>query len=53
LAVAIEQFRDYIMQETLATELGFEVIPGAEPIEIKVGDYPATLCVKVSATAPE
>ena len=29
-AAAVEQFRDYIMRETLATELGFEAIPGVE-----------------------
>ena len=33
LRAAVEQFRDYIMQETLATELGFDAIPGVEADE--------------------
>ena len=47
LRAAVEQFHDYIMQETLAIQLGFEAIPGVEPAEIKVGDFAATLYVKV------
>jgi isoleucyl-tRNA synthetase len=47
LQAAIEQFRDYIMQETLATELGFDEIPGVEPTDIEVAGHNAKLYVKV------
>ena len=47
LQAAVGQFRDYIMQETLATELGFDEIPGAEPTDIEVGEHCAKLYVKV------
>ena len=47
LRAAVEQFRDYIMQETLAMELGFEKIVGAEPVEVKVGEYTAQLWLSV------
>jgi isoleucyl-tRNA synthetase len=47
---AVEQFREYVQRETLAVELTFEPISGAEPEELKVGDYPATLYVAVVGT---
>ena len=33
LRAAIEQFRDYIMTETLAVSIGFEPLAGVEPVE--------------------
>ncbi len=47
LRAAIEQFADYVKAETLAVEITFAPIAGAEPVEIKVGGQPATLYVKV------
>ena len=47
LRAAIEQFRDYVMTETLAVTISFEPIPGAEPAEVEIGDYRAALFVKV------
>jgi len=48
LQAAIEQFRDYIRGETLAVELDRAALTGAESVEIKVGDIPLTLFVKVA-----
>ena len=47
LRAAIEQFRDYIMAETLAVSITFEPIPGVEPVEVEIGDYRAELYVRV------
>jgi isoleucyl-tRNA synthetase len=47
LRAAIEQFRQYIMGETLATRLDFSPIDGAETVAVKVGEFPATLHVRV------
>ncbi len=49
LRAAIEQFRDYIQGETLAVALHFDAIPGVEPVEVKVDEFPAVLYVKVAA----
>ena len=48
LQTAIEQFRDYIRGETLAVKLDRAALAGAESVEIKVGDDPLTLYVKVT-----
>jgi isoleucyl-tRNA synthetase len=47
LRSAIAQFSDYIRGETLALELKPEALPGAEPVDLKVGDFAATLFVEV------
>ena len=51
LRAAIEQFRDYIMTETLAVSIGFEPLAGVEPVEVEIdveiGDYRATLFVRI------
>jgi isoleucyl-tRNA synthetase len=47
LKAAIEQFRDYIMQETLATQLQFVELSGVEPVEVNVGEHRLALYVKV------
>jgi isoleucyl-tRNA synthetase len=47
LRAAIEQFRDYILSETLAVELRLEAIPGAEAVEVRVGEYTVTLYIRV------
>ena len=49
LRAAVEQFREYIQAETLAVELGFEAIPGAEPVELKLAGHRLMLYVKVVA----
>jgi isoleucyl-tRNA synthetase len=51
LRAAIEQFRDYIMAETLAVSITFESIPGVEPVNIEIGDSSAQLFVKIVPTA--
>ncbi len=47
LRVAIEQFRDYIMTETLAVLIEFEPMAGVKPVEVQVGDYRAQLYARV------
>ena len=47
LRAAIEQFRDYIMTETLAVSIGFGPIAGAEPVDVEIGDYRAELYIRV------
>ncbi len=47
LKAAVEQFRDYIMQETLATDLTFATLAGMEPVEVKVAEHTARLWLKV------
>jgi isoleucyl-tRNA synthetase len=47
LRAAIEKFRDYIMAETLAVSIGFEPLPGVEPVEVEIGDFQATIYIKV------
>ena len=42
LRAAIEQFRDYIMTETLAVSIGFEPLAGVEPVDVEIGDYRAS-----------
>jgi isoleucyl-tRNA synthetase len=51
LRAVIEQFRDYIMSETLAVSITFKPIPGVEPAAVEFGDYSAQLYVKVVAIA--
>jgi isoleucyl-tRNA synthetase len=44
---ALEQFRDHIAQETLATRLQFEPLPGVVAFDAKVGDTALQLFVRV------
>ena len=46
LRAAIEQFRDYIMTETLAVSIGFEPMAGVEPVDVEIGDYRAQLYIR-------
>ena len=46
VAEAVSQFRQYIQNETLAVEISFGPLSGAEAAEIKVADYRAELYVK-------
>jgi isoleucyl-tRNA synthetase len=46
LAEAVNLFRRYIQGETLSVEIGFSLLSGVEAVEVKVGDYTATLYVK-------
>jgi isoleucyl-tRNA synthetase len=47
LRAAIEQFREYIMTETLAVSISFEPISGVEPVEVEIGDCRAKLYLRV------
>jgi isoleucyl-tRNA synthetase len=47
LRAAIEAFADYIQGETLAVELKYEPIAGAEAVEAKAGDDAVTVYVQV------
>jgi isoleucyl-tRNA synthetase len=51
LRAAIEQFRQYIMAETLAVLIMFEPITGAESVEVVIGDYKSVLYLKVVSPA--
>ena len=44
---AVDRFRDYIMRETLAVQLNWELIPGVDAVEVKVGEETVALYVKV------
>ena len=44
---AIEQFREYIMTETLAVSIVFEPMAGVEPVDIEIGDYRADFMSRV------
>jgi isoleucyl-tRNA synthetase len=46
LRAAIEQFRDYIMQETLADSLRLERLQDVEFVEVQIGDTTAMLYVR-------
>ncbi|MGD0518098.1 MAG: class I tRNA ligase family protein, partial [Thermoguttaceae bacterium] len=46
LTEAVKQFGGYIQGETLALEISSALLPGVEAVEVKVGDYTATLYVK-------
>ena len=50
LRAAIEQFRDYIMTETLAVSIGFEPLADVESVEIEIGDYRTKLYIRVVPT---
>jgi isoleucyl-tRNA synthetase len=50
LKAAIEQFRDYIMNETLAVEIVFEPLVGSDCLEIDVAGYSTKLYLKVSCS---
>ncbi len=45
---AARQFREYIMEETLAVELGSEPLADSEPAELQLAGHPVTLYVRVS-----
>ena len=47
LRSAVERFRDYLCGETLAVELVFRPLAGAEPVELKPAGHAMTLYVKV------
>jgi len=47
LRAAVEQFRDYIMAETLALSIGFEPMTGVEAVDVEIGDYRAQLDIRV------
>jgi len=51
LKSAAEAFADYLRSETLAVELVFRAVPGAEPAELTLAGRPATLYVKVAGGA--
>ena len=44
---AIEQFREFIMTETLANKIVNEPLPNVEPVEAKVGDATLKIYVRV------
>ena len=44
---AVEMFRDYIAEETLAVSVVSEPIDGVEAVEVKIGDATANVFVKV------
>ncbi|MEX2560507.1 MAG: isoleucine--tRNA ligase, partial [Pirellulales bacterium] len=48
LRSAVEQFKDYMMAETLAVELGSEPLADAEGVEIVLGGHKLTLYVRVA-----
>jgi isoleucyl-tRNA synthetase len=47
LRQAVESFRDYIAQETLATQLAPQAVGGADPAAAKVGDEEAAIYLRV------
>ncbi|MHC4399620.1 MAG: isoleucine--tRNA ligase [Planctomycetota bacterium] len=52
LRAAVEQFADYVKAETLAVEITFAPLPGAEPAEVKLAGYALTLYVEVVSVEP-
>jgi len=52
LRAAIEQFAEYVKSETLAVELSFKSVPGAELVELKLAGYQLSLYVKVVPVPP-
>jgi isoleucyl-tRNA synthetase len=44
---AVEQFRDFIMAETLANQIVFKPLPNVEAIDTKVGDAALQLFIRV------
>ena len=44
---ALEEFRDYILRETLTVKLTAKAIDGAEPAELTLGGKDLTLYLKV------
>jgi len=47
LKAAVEQFREYIQGETLAVEMNYTAMPGAEPLSTDVGGDAAMLYVVI------
>ncbi len=48
---SIEQFREYIMQETLALKVTFEPIDGAEPVTVKIAGSDVVVFIEVAKDA--
>ena len=48
LSVAIQKFRDYIAQETLAIRIVTEPLPGVESINITMAGHHLAVCVRVA-----
>ncbi|MDA7977588.1 MAG: isoleucine--tRNA ligase [Pirellulales bacterium] len=48
---AVEQFRDYIMQETLALRIDFESIENTEPTTVKIAGSDVTISIQVAVEA--
>ncbi|MCL4190886.1 MAG: isoleucine--tRNA ligase, partial [Thermoguttaceae bacterium] len=46
IVAAAKRFLEYIGGETLAVEIGFEPLAGAEPVELKLAGHTATLYVQ-------
>ncbi len=46
IAAAAKRFMEYIGGETLAVEIGFEPLAGAEPVELKLAGHTVTVYVK-------
>ncbi len=48
LCSAIEQFHEYITEETLATTVLLESLDSIEPVAVKIGNHEAQICVRVA-----
>jgi isoleucyl-tRNA synthetase len=48
LLAAIEKFRDYIAQETLAIKIVTEPLPGGEPVNMKVLGHDLAVHLRVA-----
>ncbi len=49
LRTAIEQFREYVKQETLGVSIVFEPLEGVEAVAAKIGDAEANIYVQVAS----
>ena len=49
LRAAIEQFREYVMQETLAVSIVFEPLKGVESVVAKIGEAEVQIYVQVAS----
>ena len=50
LRAAVEQFKDYVARETLATQVVFDSVPEAVPTEVNLGGNVIELSVKTDVT---
>ncbi len=48
LLAAIQKFRDYIVQETLAIKIATEPLPGVEPVNVKVLGHDLAVYLRVA-----